>query len=147
MGDETASVGREWFEAWNERDFDRGAALVTADADLVEVPTGETFRGPEGSREEAKKWAEALPDGRVEVRQAIGAANAAVLECRIRGTNTGPFATPTGDVPATGREVDFEFCTILQIEAGKITGVRHYYDVATIMRQLGLMPETAGATA
>ena len=39
------------------------------------------------------------------------------------------------------------FCSTLQISNGKIVGGRDYYNVADLMQQLGLMPETAAATA
>jgi steroid delta-isomerase-like uncharacterized protein len=144
---DSAAIGTEWFEFWNARDFDRGAELVTDGAEIVETPTGERFRGPDGSRQESQKWATALPDGKVQVRSSIASAESAALECTVRGTHTGPFVSPAGEIPATGREVSLDFCTILQIENGKIAGVRHYYDTATMMRQLGLMEAPAGATA
>lgn len=70
-----------------------------------------------------------------------------VVEFMGRGTHTGPLHTPTGDVPATGRRVDLPFCDVHRIEDGKITNGRSYFDLATMMRQLGLMPEVpAGMT-
>jgi steroid delta-isomerase-like uncharacterized protein len=141
------AIAKGWFEAWNDRDFDRGSGLVADGAEIIEVPTNETFRGPSGSREESEKWANGLPDGRVTVKNDITSANAAVLESTVRGTHTGPFVTPAGEVPATGRTVELDFCTILEIEGGEIQRIRHYYDTATLMRQLGLLPEVgAGAT-
>jgi len=32
---DSAAIAREFFEAWNERDFDRGATLVADDGELV----------------------------------------------------------------------------------------------------------------
>jgi steroid delta-isomerase-like uncharacterized protein len=144
---DTEAIGRDWLESWNDRDFDRGAALLVEGAEIVETPTGERFRGPDGSRQESEKWATALPDGKIQINGAIASEKGVALESTVRGTNTGPFATPAGEIPATGREVTFDFCTILQIENGKITGGRHYFDTATMMRQLGLMEAPAGATA
>src|SRR5213083_2502904 len=102
---DTVAIGKEWFDSWNARDFDRGAKLVADGAEIVETPTGETFRGPDGSRQESEKWATALPDGKVQVRTAIASMEGAALECTVAGTHTGPFVSPACEIPATGREV------------------------------------------
>lgn len=144
--EDSASIGKQWLELWNERDFAGAASLVAEDAVIVETATDELFRGPDGSRQENEKWASAFPDGRIEIRNAIASDEAAVLESAFRGTHTGPFRTPAGELPSTGRSVEFAFCTVWQIENGKIAGGRHYYDTATVMRQLGLMEAPAGAS-
>ena len=144
---DTAAIGKRWYELWNQRDFDGAAALVDEGADIVETPTDEKFRGPQGSREENEKWAAAFPDGRVEIREAIASDEAVALELTFRGTNTGPFATPAGELPPTGRAVSFDYCTLWRVEKGRIVGGRHYYDAATVMRQLGLLGAPAGGSS
>ena len=144
---DVAAVAREFFEAWNDRDYERGAALITDDGELVEVATDERYRGSDGLREEYDKWAGAFPDGRVEIRNSFSAGDWAVTESTFRGTNTGAFVSAAGEIPATGRGLDFEFCTVTQVRNGRIVLVRHYHDNATIMQQLGLMPEGAAAPA
>jgi hypothetical protein len=57
-----------------------------------------------------------------------------------RGTHTGPFVTPAGAVRATGRPVELRIGEIYEVRGGKITKVYAYYDSATLMRQLGLLP-------
>jgi steroid delta-isomerase-like uncharacterized protein len=145
---DNVSIARGFFEGWNERDFDRPAALVAEDGEIFEVATGERFRGPEGARHEYEKWATSLPDGKVEINNVIAAGNWAVVESTLRGTNTGPFASPAGEIPATGRALEFDFCTVMEIRDGKVVRGRHYHDVATMMRQLGLLADVpVGATA
>lgn len=73
----------------------------------------------------------------------IGSDDYAVVEFIGRGTNTGPLATPQVEVPATGHKVEIPFCDVHRIEDGKITNGRSYFDMATMMRQLGLLPEAA----
>jgi steroid delta-isomerase-like uncharacterized protein len=147
MTQDAVAVGREFFDAYNERQVERGTALTTEQTELVEVATDERYQGAEGYRQEYEKWANAFPDGRCEVRNTIAAGDWATLELTFRGTNTGAFAGAAGEIPATGREVTFDFCTVVQAREGKIVTVRHYHDNATIMQQLGLMPEAAAATA
>ena len=55
--------------------------------------------------------------------------------------------TEQGEMPPTGKSVTLEFCDVLEMKGDKIAGGRSYYDTGTMMRQLGLMPETTGAAA
>ena len=59
-----------------------------------------------------------------------------------RGTHTGPFVTAAGTIPATGRPIELRICEIYEVRGGKIARLFAYYDSATMMRQLGLLPRT-----
>jgi steroid delta-isomerase-like uncharacterized protein len=145
---QTATIARTVYEAFNDRDFDRVLPLIAEDAEWVNVPTDERFEGPEGVRRDLEQWANAFPDGRVEITNVHGFDGGAVVEFTGRGTNTGPLATPAGEQPATGRAVELEFCDVMEIRDGKIVRGRSYFDMASMMRQLGLMPDVpAGARA
>jgi len=133
-------IAREYFEAWNRRDFDRVEALVADDAEVVDFD-GTVFHGPSGARSNGEVYATAFPDGRIDIKSIVAAGNTAVAELVGNGTNDGPF----GDVPATHREVRMPFCDVLTIRDGKIVRDRAYGDTATMLAQLGLMPEPAHA--
>ena len=64
---------------------------------------------------------------------------------RLTGTHTGPLETPTGDeVPPTNKRVDLKGGAFVRLnERGEIVEERRYYDVGTILRQLGIVPEKA----
>jgi ketosteroid isomerase-like protein len=47
------------------------------------------------------------------------------------------------EIPATGKSLDFRFSAIFQVENGKITSIRLYYDQLEILTQLGLAPAPA----
>ena len=64
----------------------------------------------------------------------------AFVEFIGRGTNTGPLHLPTGDLPATGRPVELQFCEAFRIRGGKIVSYHIYYDALGFMQQLGLIP-------
>jgi len=136
---------RKFFQAINDNDPDTAAAQVTDDAKFTELPTGRTYQGPSGVRENFAFWLGAFPDGKVEVTNIIEAGDKVVVEYKGRGTNTGPMMTEQGEMPPTGKSVTLEFCDVLEMKGDKIAGGRSYYDTGTMMRQLGLMPETTGA--
>ena len=68
-----------------------------------------------------------------------------VVEGRYTGTNTGPLATPAGEVPATGRSMVLPFADVFRITDGRIAEHRIYYDGLGLLAQLGLLPEPTSA--
>ncbi|MEW5959646.1 MAG: ester cyclase [Chloroflexota bacterium] len=136
---ENAKIARIVYEKFNSRDFEGAVAYVAANYEGLNVPLGTTLHGPDGFRQFMQGWATAFPDSRVEVTNLVAGEEGVVVEFRGRGTHTGPLIGPTGEIPATGREVNVSFCDVLRIENSKITSIHTYYDAATMMGQLGLM--------
>ena len=66
-----------------------------------------------------------------------------VVEFTNRGTNTGSITTAVGEFLPTGRRIEVPYCSIMRIKDGKVVAGRDYYDVSTILRQLGLVAESA----
>jgi hypothetical protein len=48
--------------------------------------------------------------------------------------------TPAGVIPPTGKTIALKFAEVFEIRDGKIRVMRAYWDTATLMQQLGLMP-------
>ena len=132
---------RAMYDAFNERDYDRAAALVTDDAEIVSTPTGEIQRGPAGMRTMMQGWATAFPDSQIEVTHLAVSGNSAVVEFTGRGTHTGPMETPAGVIPPTGRAVEVAFCDVVEYRDGRAASIRTYFDLMTMMQQLGLLAE------
>lgn len=136
--EDNATVVRQLFESINARDVDAGAALIPDDCEWLEIPTGLRYRGPDGWRESFGFWLGAFPDGRVEVTSLIATDGGVAVEYTGRGTNTGPLASSEGEIPATGRSVEMRFCDVWEFRDGRPTGGRSYFDMASLMSQLGL---------
>ena len=134
-----ASVIEAFFDAFNERDFDRAAALVTEDFELVDYAFGFTFHGPAGLLQWFQGFVTAGPDARASLIRTIVEGEWVASEHVGRFTQTGPLVTPAGEIPPTGRSVEIQFGEIYQVKGDKIASLHAYYDGATIMRQLGLM--------
>lgn len=140
---ENEAVARAEIERYNAHDLDGNAALFSADAVLYDVATGQTYRGPEGSREFNGGLLTAFPDSTCEIISALAGERSVAVEFWGRGTHTGPLVTPAGTIPPTGRKVEVRFCEILDVQGGKIARMNLYWDVNTMMTQLGLVPEAA----
>jgi steroid delta-isomerase-like uncharacterized protein len=138
MGNE--EIARQYFEAWNNRDFDLMQELVADDAEIIDFD-GTIDRGKAGVRAQGERYASAFPDGKIEIQRLASAGDIVVAEIMGRGTNDGPF----GEIPPTHKSAELPFCDVLTIRAGKIVRDRQYGDTATLLQQLGLMPEMAQA--
>lgn len=138
-----ASLAGSLYEGWNRRDFDVLADAIAPDGDIVIVGSGETYRGPDGTRQYNKMWADGFPDGRVTVDRVISAGDTVVVEFTGRGTHTGDLVTGSGTIPATGRSVTLHLCDVLQFRDDKLQSQRTYFDSGSLMAQLGLVEARA----
>ncbi|HWK88701.1 MAG TPA: ester cyclase, partial [Longimicrobium sp.] len=140
-------VMRAMYAAFNARDEAAAAALCTPDVEFVAVPTGQTFRGPEGLAAFHEIWQRAFPDARAEVRSITDGGDRVAVEFAGIGTHDGPLDTPAGEVPPTGRRVEILFCDFVELRGGLVHRLRTYWDPMDFMAQLGLAPEAAAAAA
>ena len=98
------SMVRRVYAAYESRAFERAADAFAPDAELVNVPTGDVYRGPEGYLQFARGWAAALPDLRVEVRRMELGGEVGTVEYVLRGTHTGALITAGGFIPRMPRK-------------------------------------------
>ena len=129
-------VLRTAYEIFNARDFARLASVCHEDAELVNVATGQVYRGPAGVEAFMRGWIEAFGDARIEIGTFVQAGDVAVCEFRGIGTHTGVLHTPMGDVAPTGRTVHVPFCDVVRLRGDRIASIRTYFDSATFARQL-----------
>jgi steroid delta-isomerase-like uncharacterized protein len=141
------SIARRLYEDWNERDFDHLASLLADDGQILLVGSGTSFRGPDGAKQFADMWATGFPDGKVTIERAAASGKQVTIEHTGRGTHTGTLKSPGGDIPATGKSVTLQLCDVFTIEGGKIKSLRSYFDSASLLTQIGVLPEAGVATA
>ena len=139
------------FELYNSRQsdpawLDKSVAAFAADAEVIDVPSGTTFHGPEGYKRLLLFLVETFPDLRMELTTAFATEEQVVLEGIFRGTSTGSRTLPTGALKAAGRSIEPRCCFVWQLRHGKIASVHTYYDLTTLLDQLSLQSATAQAT-
>jgi steroid delta-isomerase-like uncharacterized protein len=134
---------------------ERREAIVTAHVEAenrhdVEATIG-TFHRPryevngdpsDGEAAVRDLWHElltAFPDFHVETGKTHHADDAVIGEGRVSGTHTGPFA----GIPATGRRIAYPVVGIFEFDEDRLVCEKVYFDSATILRQLGVLPEPA----
>ncbi len=136
-------IARAVYERWNAREFDGVAELFAEDGEIVLVGSDTHFRGPAGAIEFSRMWADGFPDGRVTIDRATESGDFVTVQHTGTGTQTGTLRGPGGDIPATGRSVILHLCDVHQIKNGKIRSMQSYFDSASLLTQLGVMPEAA----
>lgn len=142
---ENAALVRSLLDLFNSRQsdpawLDKTLAPIAEDCEVVDAPSGRISRGPDGLKEVTLLFADAFPNGRVEITTLFATEDQVCVEYIGRGTNTGPLHLPTGDLSATGRAAELPFCDTFRIRGGKIVSYHTYYDALGFMQQLGLIP-------
>ena len=108
--------------------------------DAIVISPGQELRGRKAIQEHMESMLRAFPDLKIEFLTILPSGNHIAFEQIVRGTNTGTIISPEGEIPPTGKKVEFKAVWIGRISAdGLIEEDRSYYDTADFMRQLGLM--------
>lgn len=140
-GQENIKVVRNIYDSYNRRDFDSALKNIDKNVEIVNVALNTTLRGPDGFRQFMQGWETAFPDSKVDVKNIFASEDFVVVEFTGKGTHKGVLWTPDGELPATGKPLNLNFCDIHTVKDGKITRMKSYYDLATILHQIGYMPE------
>jgi steroid delta-isomerase-like uncharacterized protein len=130
---------RTFHDIFNRRDWGRIDAIIAPEHRYLDVPFGRTLGGPAGIREFFGVWADAFPDSRAEINELHSGEQHVVDLFTFRGTHTAPLVGPGGTIPATGRAVEVAGCFYFEARGGKLIASRNYYDLTTILRQLGVV--------
>jgi steroid delta-isomerase-like uncharacterized protein len=139
MAGSEIDVARETVDCFNAGDWERLRTLHAPDCVEEELATESRLEGFDAMLETAQGWKRAFPDAAGTVLGAYSDGPVAVLEILWEGTNTGPMQTPTGDeMPATGKQARVKACQVFEVQDGRITSTRHYFNLMSIMSQLGV---------
>jgi ketosteroid isomerase-like protein len=60
------------------------------------------------------------------------------------GTQTGPLATPAGEIPPTGHEIGGKYVGVFEVRDGRIAAQRVYFDRLAVVEQVGALPVSTG---
>ena len=127
------AIVREHMESENVHRFD--VTMATFDHPRYEiVPTGEVYDGEEEVQRYFDESRTAFPDQRNEPIALHHADDGVIAEFWLRGTHNGPLR----GIPPTGKAFECRCAAFFLFEDERLVCERVYFDVATILGQLGL---------
>ena len=124
-------------EAFNTGDWNRLKDCLSADVVYLDAPSKRSLKGAGHFVDEYKNWKGAAPDCKGTVTHSAASGSTVVVEVRWTGTNTGSLAGQ----PPTGKAWDVDGCQVITLEDGKIKALHQYYDMLSLLQQLGLGPK------
>ncbi len=127
--------------AWNNHDAAAFVAQFSKDGVLRIIATGEVMHGRDELRADAEALLGAFPDLRMEDNRTYECGEAVcVIEWTLTGTHEGEYI----GIPPTHRLVELPACSIFTLNADRLIGEEVvYFDAATLLRQLGVLMESA----
>jgi steroid delta-isomerase-like uncharacterized protein len=133
LRDKRERLVREHMESENRLEFD--VTMETFDHPRYElVGTGDVYDGDEEVWAYYREGRAAFPDQRNELIALHHADDAVIAEFWLRGTHEGSFR----GLPATGRSFECRMAALFLFDEDRLVCERVYFDVGTIMRQLGV---------
>lgn len=127
--------------AFNEQDLDAKIAISSPALEFV-VP-GATMHGLDEAGAFARALWEAFPDGRITTVKAAAHGPWAAVEGTFTGTHAGALQTPSGAIPASGRNVEFGCVVAYEVASGRIVSKHFYFDRLALLTQIDAMPTAA----
>lgn len=139
MSDELIQTARASIVGYNDKNWDAVRDACTADLRYDEVATHRKIQGIGQVIEAWQGWAKAFPDSTAAFHDAhVAGDHTVVQELTWTGTHTGPMLTPDGEIPATHKSIEMRGVVIVEVRNGKIASMTQYFDMMTMMTQLGL---------
>ena len=121
-------------EAENAHRMEETLATLTPDCLFEDMALEQVFRGHAGAREYYQTWWDAFSTTAHPERGYFTDQDFAVAEVHFQGTHTGSFL----GIEPTGRQVDIPTAIFVTFRDGLMAGERMYWDVASMLRQLGV---------
>jgi len=126
-----------WVEAFNRHDPDAVAAFYIEDAVSRDMGRDMALMGRAAIRESMATYFESFPDIVMSISRVGVDGETAFLEWHATATHGGPYH----GLAATGRQGEVDGCNVLNFAAdGRITSAISYWDVASLLRQMGQTP-------
>jgi steroid delta-isomerase-like uncharacterized protein len=121
------------FAAWNAHDLDKLASFYTSDVTYEDVTFGITAHGSEELKKMVQGFYDGVPDLKLELVDCKADENGGWVEWTFSGTDKGLYKT--------GKKFSVRGASVFQLRGGKFSTNKDYYDAATIMKQVGALPQ------
>jgi steroid delta-isomerase-like uncharacterized protein len=128
----------DWARHWSSHDLAGLAALFTDDLLYEDVTMSRVNRSQADLRAFGQEFFAGFPDVTFELTSAFASAEGGSAEWIMRGTHSGDIP----GLPATGKRVEVRGASVFAFAGDKMQRCSDYWDMATFLRQLGVMPSS-----
>ena len=132
-----ATYARTINEAWNSHNMEKVLSFYSPECIGDDVGQASLLRGHEGLRILLKTYWKAFPDLRFRVTNTIVEGQRLAIVWVAEGTHQGPIM----NIPPTGRRMEIRGVSIIEVQDGLIVRGQYIWDVAGMLRHMGLLPE------
>jgi steroid delta-isomerase-like uncharacterized protein len=126
----------DYLAAWNSHDTKKVLSFFTEDIVYEDVAVGVVKRGKKELNDFIDEFFTGFPDLKFEVRNHFFSMERSCREWVMTGTHSGDLPK----LPATGRTIKVRGAGISEVKGDKISRHTDYYDMVTLLRQLGVLP-------
>lgn len=123
--------------AWNTHDLDQAAAFFAPDYIGNDVAQAQPQHGRNDIRQALALYFQALPDVHFTLEDLVVEHGRAAVIWTAHGTHLGTLM----NIPASGRNVSVRGVAIFTLAAGQVSRATYIWDVAGLLRAIGLLPE------
>lgn len=132
----------ELMAAWNAHDKQRLLDLYHPDFDGVDLSESKLAGGLNDAGRMLDYILTAFPDLKMEMLEHGSDGDQVFFFWQASGHQRGRLM----NIPPTGKPVTFQGSTFFRLLDGKIIRSRRIWDVASVLRQIGLLPEPSSAS-
>jgi predicted ester cyclase len=133
---DNAALIRGLYDAVNRKDLEAIAAFGMPESAWLDVPFDITTRGSDAIVVPWEAWFKIFPDAHCEVQRLVALGDHVVAQGIGSGTHLGPFHSPAGLLPPSGRRMSVRFCDVYQLRDGRILRADSYFDFHGLLAQL-----------
>ena len=124
-------------EAWNSHDIEKVLSFYSPEYVGDDVGQASLLRGHEGLRAMLEQYWSAFPDLRFKVISTLVEGDHLAIVWIGEGTHQGTIM----NIPPTGHKVEVRGVSIIDVENGKVVRGQYIWDLAGMLRHMGLLPE------
>jgi steroid delta-isomerase-like uncharacterized protein len=135
-GTKNKPIAQQIIDAWNTRTDDIILPFYSYDYVVEDITAGRIREGWEGMRQWTKSVFTAFPNLQYTLVDHVENDGKLVLHWLAKGNHQGPLMR----IPATGKNVFIHGMSILTFENDKIKSGQVMWDLAGVLRQIGLLP-------
>lgn len=135
--DPLVRLAHDLIAAWNDHDARRVAAFFAEDYIGEDVGLATPLQGPRDVRRYVTYNFLGYPDLHFDLHDTLAQGDRIALIWTVRGTHRGRVM----NIPPTGASVEAKGISVLTIRDGKIWRSLRVWDVAGMLRNIGLLPD------